>query len=278
LNSPNLHGNKKSRFMINLSDLTHATNVLVLQVGDFIREQRKTFQTTDIKTKSLNSLVSYVDVEAEKMLVEGLRKMLPEADFITEEETVSQQQSELFWVIDPLDGTTNFMHGLPIYAISIALMKNNEVLLGVIYEIAHDELFYAWQGGGAYLNQKKIQVSNEENLSNTLLATGFPYHDFSKMPQYMMLLQDCFRQTRGMRRLGSAATDLAYVAAGRFDGFFEYGLAPWDVAAGVIIVIEAGGFACDFSGGDDCVFGKEILAGGANIKSGLFDMVKNRLG
>lgn len=261
-----------------LSDLTHATKVLVLQVGEFIREQRNSFHSSHIQTKSLNSLVSYVDIEAEQMLVNGLKPLWPGVSFITEEETVEANEAEYKWIVDPLDGTTNFMHGLPVYAISVALMRGKELLIGVVYEIARNELFYAHKNGGAFLNGDKIHVSNEPQLKNSLLATGFPYHDFSQMDAYINLLKDCFQKTRGVRRLGSAATDLAYVAAGRFNGFFEYGLAPWDVAAGAILVQEAGGFICDFRGGDDCIFGKQILAGARSIQPELFDLVNQRLG
>jgi myo-inositol-1(or 4)-monophosphatase len=222
--------------------------------------------------------VSYVDVEAEKMLVEGLQKLVPDSAFVTEEETIPQAKGERYWIIDPLDGTTNFLHGLPLFAISIALVDKGEIVVGVVYEIGNDELFYAWKNGGAFLNEKPIAVSKKAPLSNALLATGFPYHDFSKMPQYMNLLQDCFRYTRGMRRFGSAATDLAYVACGRFEGFFEYGLNAWDVAAGCLLVTEAGGSVSDFRGGADYIFGKEILAASNTIQTELLALVNKHLG
>lgn len=264
--------------MSSLRDLTLSVNVLTLQVGQFIREQQDQLKATDVQTKSLNSLVSYVDVEAEKMLVDGLKKIVPEAGFLTEEETTNQEKGDQYWIIDPLDGTTNYLHGLPLYAISIAFVQNDEVVIGVVYEIGNDELFYAWKGGGAFLNDAPMAVSQKEPLKNALLATGFPYHDFSKMPHYMNLLQDCFQYTRGMRRFGSAATDLAYVACGRFEGFFEYGLNPWDVAAGVLLVTEAGGYVSGFTGGNDSIYGKEILASNKLIQNELFDLVNKHLG
>jgi len=264
--------------MKNLKDIMLAVNILSLTVGEFIREQQSKIKASDVQTKSLNSLVSYVDVEAEKMLVSGLRELVPEAGFLTEEETTSQEKGDVFWIIDPLDGTTNFLHGLPVFAISIALMQHNEVVLGVVYEIGHDELFYAWKDGGAYLNESRIFVSKTGPLKETLLATGFPYHDFSKMPQYMNLLQACFRYSRGMRRIGSAATDLAYVAAGRFNGFFEYGLNPWDVAAGCILVTEAGGKVSDFKGGNNYIFASEILCASTVVFDELYSLVNKHLG
>jgi myo-inositol-1(or 4)-monophosphatase len=264
--------------MLNLKDITLSTNVLTLLVGEFIREQQQKITAADVQTKSLNSLVSYVDVEAEKMLVEGLQKLVSDAAFVTEEETIPQAKGERYWIIDPLDGTTNFLHGLPLFAISIALVDKGEIVVGVVYEIGNDELFYAWKNGGAFLNEKPIAVSKKAPLSNALLATGFPYHDFSKIPQYMNLLQDCFRYTRGMRRFGSAATDLAYVACGRFEGFFEYGLNAWDVAAGCLLVTEAGGSVSDFRGGTDYIFGKEILAASNTIQTELLALVNKHLG
>jgi myo-inositol-1(or 4)-monophosphatase len=264
--------------MSSLRDQTLSVNVLALQVGQFIREQQNQLKASDVQTKSLNSLVSYVDVEAEKMLVEGLKKIVPDAGFLTEEETTDQEKGDIYWIIDPLDGTTNYLHGLPLYAISIALVEKGNVVIGVVYEIGNDELFFAWKDGGAFLNGDPISVSAKGPLNNALLATGFPYHDFSKMPQYMQLLQDCFQFCRGMRRFGSAATDLAYVACGRFEGFFEYGLNPWDVAAGILLVQEAGGSVTDFKGGDDFIFGKEILAASHTISDELYNLVNKHLG
>ena len=264
--------------MQNLKDLTLAVNVLTLQVGEFIREQQYRLTTADVQTKSLNSLVSYVDIEAEKQLVEGLRSILPEAGFLTEEETKNNTSGDTFWIIDPLDGTTNYLHGIPVFAVSIALYHKGEVVIGVVYELGNNELFYAWKNGGAYLNEEPISVSKSAPLKDTLLATGFPYHDFSKMPQYMALLQDCFEKSRGMRRLGSAATDLAYVACGRFNGFFEYGLNAWDVAAGCLLVTEAGGNVSDFTGGSNYIFGDEIVCGARVIFDELYTLVNKHLG
>lgn len=264
--------------MENLKDITLAVNVLALQVGEFISEQQNKITAADVQTKSLNSLVSYVDVEAEKQLVSGLRSILPDAGFLTEEETTSGELGETYWIIDPLDGTTNYLHGLPVFAISVALFHQGEVVVGVVYELGSKELFYAWKNGGAFMNHEPISVSDNAPLSNTLLATGFPYHNFSKLPQYMALLQDCFKHSRGMRRLGSAATDLAYVACGRFNGFFEHGLHPWDVAAGCLLVTEAGGKVTDFNGGNDYIFGDEIVCGADVIFNDLYTMVNKHLG
>lgn len=231
------------------------------EVGLFIKNERQKFSSDKIEIKGKNDLVSYVDKTAEQKIIESLSKLIPEAGFIAEEGTSTKKGEVYNWVIDPLDGTTNFIHGLPCYAVSIALLRNNEPVLGVVYEINFDECFYAWEGSKAYLNGNEISVSKVGSLNDSLLATGFPYYDYSKMKEYLELFQYFMKNTHGLRRLGSAATDLAYVACGRFEGFYEYCLQPWDVAAGVFIVQQAGGKVTDFKGGNDYIFGREVVAG-----------------
>ncbi len=233
--------------------------------GQFIREELPLLSRSDIESKGLHSYVTHVDTNAEKRIVKALEELLPEAGFIVEEESIDKQGCEYRWVVDPLDGTTNFIHGLPFFSVSIALMHGSEIVLGVVYEVMHDECFYAWKGGGAYLNEKPIRVSGIQSLSESLLATGFPYYDYSLLDRYMELFTWCLRNTHGVRRLGSAAVDLAYVACGRFEGFFEYGLNAWDVAAGSLIVSEAGGKVTDFRGKSNYIFGKEIIAANAGV-------------
>ncbi|QNR23862.1 MULTISPECIES: inositol monophosphatase family protein [Croceimicrobium] len=233
---------------------------LCRETGQFIASQRRQVSGNQVEVKSLNSLVSYVDQEAERRLVEGLSKIYPEAGFITEEETVAQERKEWNWIIDPLDGTTNFLFDLPIFAVSVALYQGDRPQLGIVYEVGQDEMFTAAAGLGAWCNDRPIKVSDESEFSKTLLATGFPYYDFDRLEPFNKLLAHCYTHTRGVRRLGSAATDLAYVAAGRFNGYFEYGLSPWDVAAGILLVQEAGGKVTNFSAGPDAVFSGEIVA------------------
>ncbi|TXC82178.1 inositol monophosphatase [Luteibaculum oceani] len=222
-----------------------------------------------IESKSFNNLVTEVDKKTEERLVSQLGKLLPEAGFIAEEESVAKQSADYQWIIDPIDGTTNFVHGLPLYCISIALAFKSEIILGVIYNPINKELFSAYKGGGAYLNNRPIQVSKAEKMEHSLFATGFPYDDFEREKQYMEILNKLMHNSRGLRRLGSAAIDLAYVACGRFDAFYEYGLNPWDVAAGIIIVKEAGGKISDFKGGNDFLFGEEIIASNGTIHNEL---------
>ncbi len=242
------------------------------KAGIYIKQQSAVRHS--VETKSKNSFVTKVDKTSEKNIVLDLQKILPEAGFITEEETLKNKKKKFTWIIDPLDGTTNFLHGVPVYCVSIALMYKNKPIIGVIYEINQQEMFYAWSGGGAYLNGKSIQVSDTKRLQDSLLATGFPYYSFKKMPEYMTVFTQFMRKTRGLRRPGSACADLAYVACGRFDGFFEYGLSPWDVAAGVLLVQEAGGASINFKGGKECVFSKSIISGNKKVAQKMYKLIQ----
>lgn len=246
---------------VQLSLLCEQVAELCRKVGRFQLEELAHFGRERIEYKGLHDLVSYVDRESEQALVQGLRILLPEAGFLTEEGTVESQSTAWRWIIDPLDGTTNFIHGLPFFSISIALMWHDELQLGVVYEVSRGECFTAVKGGGAFLNGRAIRVSAVPTMNESLLATGFPYYNFDKMPAYLEVLRKCMQGSQGMRRLGSAALDLAYVAAGRFEAYFEYNLKPWDVAAGALLVLEAGGRVADFHGGREYIYGHEILAG-----------------
>jgi myo-inositol-1(or 4)-monophosphatase len=228
-------------------------------VARFIRTERERFSEADVESKSLNNLVSYVDKGAEQRLVDGLSKLLPGSGFIAEEGTGTRAANDN-WIIDPLDGTTNFVHGIPCYCISVGLQRDGEMVVGVVLEVTRDECFTAWKGGGAFLNGTPIRVSQRSSLQESLLATGFPYDDFGRETQYMELLKALMHKSRGIRRLGSAAADLAYVACGRFEAFYEYGLNPWDVAAGALLVQEASGRVTDFRNGDHWLTGEEIVA------------------
>jgi len=233
---------------------------LTKNVGEFILSEQKKSNSLRVEEKGLHDFVTYVDKSSERKLVDGLEKILPEAGFIAEEGTSIKKGEKYNWIIDPLDGTTNFIHGLAPFAISIALMEDNEIILGVVHELNLDECFYAWKGGNAYLNGKTIKVSEKKTIENSLIATGFPYYDYKKIKPFLKTLEYFMQNSHGVRRLGSAATDLAYVACGRFEAFYEYSLSPWDVAAGAFIVMQAGGKVSDFSGGNNYIFGKEIIA------------------
>jgi myo-inositol-1(or 4)-monophosphatase len=246
--------------MPNYKSLCLLTCEIARSAGKFMAEERKSFDASKIESKGLHDLVSYVDKESERQIIEQLTVLLPESGFIAEEGTSAKHGERYNWVIDPLDGTTNYIQGVPIYAVSIGLLDHDELVLGVVYEVGLDECFYAWKEGGAFINGLPIRVSSRNDIHDALLATGFPYNDFSRLDEYLELLKWTMTNARGVRRLGSAATDLAYVACGRFDSFWEYDLKPWDVAAGALIVKEAGGVVTDFEGENNYIFGGEIIA------------------
>ena len=259
---------------MDLSALTEEVISIARLAGEFIRGEALNFNREKIEYKGLHDMVSYVDKTAEKNLVRALKILLPEAGFITEEKTNTVLKDEYNWIIDPLDGTTNFVHGVPTFSISIALQRKQELILGVVYEINRDECFSAWKNGGAYLNGKKIFVSKAMTIENTLLATGFPFYEFSKLEPYLNVMRILMQKCHGLRRIGSAAIDLAYVACGRFDGYFEYNLNSYDVAAGIVLVKEAGGEIFDFKGGNNSIDRREIIATNGNISSELLDIIK----
>ena len=242
--------------------------------GNFIKKEVHKIREKDIEIKGLHNFVTYVDKQSQDILIEELSMILPAAGFIVEETTTKKKANQWNWIIDPLDGTTNFIHGIPCYSTSIALMRDHKIVLGVVYEINLGECFYAWENSPAFLNGREIEVSKRKTLNDSLLATGFPYYDYQQMPAYLKLFEHFMQHTSGVRRLGSAAVDLAYVACGRFEGFYEYSLNPWDVAAGALIVQQAGGKVIDFKGGDDYIFGKEIIATNELIFDEMKDTVK----
>ncbi len=245
------------------------------EVGKFLINESRSFSKEKVEfKKSQSDLVSYVDKTAEQRLVESLSRIIPGCGYLTEESMVEQKREEFTWVIDPLDGTTNFVHGIPTFAISIGLLHDDEIVGGVILEVNRNECFSAWKGGGAYLNGSRIRVSEASNIEESLFSTGFPSYNFEKMDDYLGILNRLMKGSHGLRRIGSAATDLAYVAMGRFEGFFEYNLNPWDVAAGVILVQEAGGTVTDFKGGENYMFGREIVAAGP-VHSNLLKVVQH---
>lgn len=247
---------------------------IIKQTGDFIRNEQQKVTSKIVETKNVNDFVTYVDKTAEKQLVAELEKLIPKAGFIAEEKTETRLGEVYNWIVDPLDGTTNYIHKLYPVAISVALQKNNETILGIVYELGLDECFYAIKDNGAFLNGNRISVSSATKVKDSLIATGFPYYNYDKLPQFMNSLSYFMKNSHGLRRLGSAATDLAYVACGRFEAFYEYSLNAWDVAAGALIVQEAGGKVCDFEGGVNYIFGREIIATNSNIFDQFLGIVK----
>ena len=260
--------------MIHLNTLCTEVSKIAAEAGTFIQRESANINKKDVQTKSVHSYVTYVDKTAEEFIVDKLLALLPEAGFIVEENTIQKKGDRYNWVVDPLDGTTNFIHGIPIFSVSIALMDGPEVVLGVIYAVSTNECFHAVKGQGAFLNDQPIRVSDTGELNQSLLATGFPYYDYDRLSEFMDLFNWCMKNTRGLRRLGSAAIDLAYVACGRFEGFFEYGLNAWDVAAGILIVEEAGGKVTDFSNGKNHIFGSELVATNNKIHDQFINQVE----
>jgi myo-inositol-1(or 4)-monophosphatase len=259
---------------IELSLIAKQTIEACQEVGAFIRHESESFDRSRIEQKNgFNNLVSYVDKESEKKLVEALSKIIPGSGFLGEEGTDVKGSNEYQWIIDPLDGTTNFTHGFPPFAISIGLNKGDTAVFGVVMEITKWECFHSYAGSPAFCNEHEIKVSSVKSLDAALLATGFPYYHLGKTDEYLEIIKHFLRETHGIRRLGSAATDLAYVACGRLDGFFEYNLNAWDVAAGAFIVQQAGGTVTDFKGGNNFLHGGELCAGNA-IQAAMLSVIQ----
>lgn len=247
---------------------------LATQVGDFLREERLKLSSIAKESKGVHDYVTRFDKESERRIVARLKELLPQSGFIAEEGTATSRGEEPYiWIVDPLDGTTNYIHSLAPTCVSIGLKEPQGITLGVVYEIWRKECFYAY-GEGAFLNGERIHVSEAPTVGDSLLATGFPYTNFARMDGYMKLLEWTMRNSHGVRRLGSAAADLVYTACGRTDAFYEYGLKPYDVAAGAFIVEQAGGKVCDFGGGNNWLFGQEMIAANALV----FDEMKHVVG
>jgi len=247
-------------YPFNLNNITKQVIEVAKNAGNFIRNEQGNFSKSDIEEKEKNQFVTYVDKGAEKLIVDGLDDLIKDADFICEEGTAQLQNATYQWIIDPLDGTTNFLHGLPAYSVSIALWHGNKGLLGVVYDVVHNKVYHAHIEGKAYCDGQLIQVSNTTNFEDSLNATGFPYTDFSWSDNYLEFLKHLMKNTRGIRRFGSAALDLVWVAEGKVDVFYEQSLNAWDVAAGIIIAQQAGGKVSDFKGGNDFLHGRNIVA------------------
>jgi len=264
--------------MINYQTICNQVKEISLKAGSFIRNEKGKINADNIETKSLHSYVTYVDKQAEQIIVDKLKEILPEAGFITEEETETVKSENYNWIVDPLDGTTNFIHGLEPFSVSIALEEKGKIVVGVVYEVGKNECFYAYKDSPAFLNGKEIKVSSNKLLEDSLIATGFPYHDYGKNKAILQSLEYFMKNTRGIRRFGSAATDLAYVACGRFDAFYEYSLNVWDVAAGTFIVQQAGGQVSDFNKSNNYLFGREIVASNNLVFDEFAEVIQQLLG
>lgn len=242
------------------SELRNYLITLCEKVAGFIKEELDKVSASDIEEKELNSLVSYVDKQAEEMIVSALREITPEAGFITEEDTEDEITKAQTWIVDPLDGTTNFLKKIPHFSISVALMEGDEITLGIVYEVMLDVAYTAIKGIGAWENDRSIRVSTTDKLSDAIVVTGFPYSKDQNMQSSFDILKFCILNCRGIRRLGSAALDLAYVASGKIDIYYEKSLNIWDLAAGVLLVQEAGGKVADYEGGTNYLNAGSIIS------------------
>jgi myo-inositol-1(or 4)-monophosphatase len=232
--------------------------------GAMIVRQLDRVDALNITSKGHNDFVSEVDRRAEQIIIETIRKTYPDHGILAEE-SGAQGGDDFVWVIDPLDGTTNFLHNFPHFAVSIALQHKSQIIHGVIFDPLRQELFTASRGDGAQLDNRKIRVSRKTELDGTLLGTGFPFRELANVDQYLATLSAFMPLCAGIRRAGSAALDLAYVAAGRLDGFWEFGLSRWDMAAGALLIQEAGGLVSDPMGGESYLDNGDIVAGNPRI-------------
>jgi len=258
---------------------THARDVAIsaaTQAARLIRYHVSSIDEQRIEHKGVHDLVTHVDEAAQDQVIQTLQATFPDHAILAEEGAtdVPAAPRGYRWIIDPIDGTTNFTRGCPPYAVSIGLQHDGVMVVGVVLEITNDDLFTAVQGGGAYQNGRPIQVSDNAALERALIATGFPYTVFDYMDTYTNVLQRFLKESRGLRRHGAASVDLVRVANGTFDGFYETGLSPWDVAAGMVIVAEAGGQVTDFSNDGNALFGGQMIASNGAIHDAILDRVQ----
>ena len=265
---------------IDLEKCTLAVCEIARQAGAYIREERRKFSLESVERKHAHDYVSYVDKGSERLIVNALRELLPEAGFITEEKTAQRGQAPLCWVVDPLDGTTNFIHQYAPYAVSIALLQGREVLIGVVYEICADECFYAWKGGGAFVSRseergvrcERLHVSSQK-IQDALLCLQLPYNSEAYKPTIQRLIDSFYGNVGSIRMCGSAAMALCYVACGRLDGYAEQYIGQWDYMAGSLIVMEAGGTVTDYSGSSDFTQGNSVVATNGIIQKDLLTVI-----
>ena len=238
------------------------------RAGSIINRASRNLDILSVTQKAINDFVSDVDREAEQVIIRTLLDAYPGHSILAEESGASGK-SEFQWIIDPLDGTTNFLHGFPQYAVSIALAHKGITTQAVIYDPVHNDLFTATRGHGAYLNDHRLRVSKRMKLQQSLIGTGFPFREFAHIDAYLAMFRDLTQKTTGLRRAGAATLDLAYVAAGRLDGFWEFGLSVWDMAAGSLLITEAGGLVGDLEGNSGYLLSGNIIAGNPRIFSQL---------
>ncbi|MBM4128679.1 MAG: inositol monophosphatase [Nitrospira sp.] len=246
--------------------------------GETVLDQLGKISKRDIDLKQASDFVTSVDRQSEKLIITSIKERFPDHHILAEE-SIKESAGEAYrWIIDPLDGTTNFIHGYPVFSVSIALERREEIILGVTFDPLRNEIFSCEKGEGAFLNGNKIKVSEISNVKNSLITTGFPFRNKVLIDSYLRLFKNLFLRVSDMRRAGSAALDLAYLACGRCDGFFEIGLSPWDIAAGSLLIEEAGGVISDFSGGSGYLWTGNIVAGNQIVHNEILKEVKKIFG
>ena len=243
------------------------------RAGAIINRASQDIGTLTVKSKNFNDFVSEVDVAAERAIIDTLKEVYPDHGFFGEESGSSTHTSDFIWIIDPLDGTTNFLHNFPQYCVSIALQHKGEITQAVIYEPNRNDLYTATKGRGAFLNDKRIRVSKCDKLQESLVGTGFPFRSFKHLDTYLGMFKSMLQKTTGIRRPGSAALDLAYVANGSLDAFWEIGLSPWDIAAGALLVQEAGGIISNLNGKEGWLQSGNVLAASPKIYDAMLEVL-----
>lgn len=259
--------------MLQLEEMTLAVCQVAQRAGAYIAEERRKFQEERVERKHAHDYVSYVDKGSERLIVEALHGLLPEAGFVTEEGLAAYHDEQYWWVVDPLDGTTNFIHQFPPYCVSIALCRGHEIQLGVVYEVTAGECYYAWQGGGAWQDGRRLHVSSHP-VGDALLCLQLPYNSDAYRPVIHRLIDSFYGRAASVRMMGSAAMALCYVAAGRLDGYVEKYIGQWDFMAGALIVSEAGGRVTDYDGQFDFTQGNSVVATNGVIHQDMLEEVK----
>lgn len=260
--------------MIDHAALDPDIQALLRRTGVYIKQEFLHFSYDDVQFKAENDPFTHVDVTTEQILSEACAKLIPGAGFLKEESKAEASKNGYTWIIDPIDGTSNFTHGLPYFSISLALQYQGETVMGYVYAPMEDQLYRARKGQGADMNGQALRISPRPELSMALIATGFPYGKESWLGAYLELVHNMLEQSHGLRRFGSAALDLAQVAAGRLDAFFEFNLHAWDIAAGALLVTEAGGMISDFQGQDQYLTQGSVLASNGHIHAAMLNLIE----
>lgn len=260
--------------MTKFSELIPTIKKAVYTSGELLLENLGKLTQLDIDTKAKNDFVTKVDKESEDCIVKILKESTPDFDILTEETKPDEMKGEYRWIIDPLDGTTNYIHSFPFFAVSIALEEKGTIVLGMVYDPLRNELFFTEKGEGAFLNDERIAASRRKTLSKSFLATGFPFRAHSYIDPYLKVFREMFLKSSGVRRAGSAVLDLCYTACGRLDGFWEMKLSPWDVAAGSLLIKEAGGKVSDWEGGGDYIYTGNIVGSNGHIHNEMLSIIK----